>query len=433
MHDLLPAATGRWDAVVAVFSDRFGRAGFGRVATPLVESTDVFRRVGEGTDIVSKEMYEFTDRDGSQVALRPESTAGVARAFIEHHPLTPWKVWYLSTHFRHERPQKGRLRQHHQLGAEVFGVGEPQLDVEVVATLCDFYAALGLRRLRLEVNDIGSSADRHRYVEMLRDVARRRSDDIDPEDRPKIERNALRLLDSKRPMTRAAMAEGVPSLAEVVDAGSTRRFEEVVAGLRDAGLDPVVNTRLVRGLDYYNGTVFEVVSEALDAAQSTIGAGGRYDGLVESMGGSPTAGFGFGAGLERLLLACDAEQCATFPVTPLDGFVVGFGEPSAAVTALVLELRRAGLRVDRSYDSRSPKAQMKAADRSGAGFALLIGDDERAAGTVTVRDLRGDGNQRSVARSALAAELLAARPSSAIDPVGVAPPGATPLTESPSS
>lgn len=395
MHDLLPPASARRDAAVAVFADIASRSGFGRIDTPILEELAVFLRVGEGTDVVSKEMYTFEDRDGTIVALRPETTAGVARAFIEHHPLTPWRVWYLSQHFRHEKPQKGRLRQHHQLGVEVFGVADPDLDAEVIVMLCSVFDALGLTRYRVEVNDIGSAAERARYVEVLRNYARDRLGEIHEADRPKVDGNALRLLDSKRRETAAAMASA-PLLFDFIADEAKVRFERVLDGLAAAGVDVVVNPRLVRGLDYYNGTVFEIVSEAIDAAQSTIGAGGRYDGLVEALGGPPTPGFGFGSGLERVLLACDAEQCFTpEPPTP-EAFVVGFGGDGTDVRDLVDQLRRRGLAVERAYDGRSAKAQMKAADRSGAAWALLLGDDERANGTVTVRDLRADAPQRAV-------------------------------------
>lgn len=409
MHDLLPPASARRDALVDSFAEVFGRAGFGRIDTPLLEDLRVFQRVGEGTDVVAKEMYAFTDRDGTEVALRPETTAGVARAFVEHRPLTPWRVWYLSAHFRHEKPQRGRVRQHHQLGAEVFGVADPDLDAEVIAELCRWFSSIGLRSWRLEVNDIGTAAERTAYLAELRAYAEGRRGDIDPEDLPKIERNALRLLDSKRPATISAMADA-PALAGHVSDESAARSARVLEGLRAAGLDPVVNPRLVRGLDYYNGTVFEVISEAIDASQSTIGAGGRYDGLVTAMGGPPTPGFGFGAGVERILLACDAEAC--FDPTPVgpDAFVVTFGGDGSDARDLVAALRARGLAVQRAYDGRSAKAQMKAADRSGAAVALLLGEDERRDGTVTVRPMRHDGEQTSLPTGDLDTLVASLRP-----------------------
>jgi histidyl-tRNA synthetase len=410
MHDVLPPESGRWQQLVERFGAAFGAAGYARLITPILEELAVFERVGEGTDVVTKEMYEFVDRDGTTIALRPESTAGVARAFLQHHPVTPWKVWYFSEHFRHENAQRGRTRQHHQLGVECFGVADPDLDVEVIAGLWDLLSALGLHRLRLEINDIGTAAERAAFVAALRSALSARLDDLDPDDRPKVEGNTLRILDSKRSATRRLLAGGdLPTIAEFVSADGAARFARVREGLAAAGVDAVVNPSLVRGLDYYNGTVFEVVSDAIDAAQSTIGGGGRYDGLIESMGGPPTPAFGFGAGVERILLACDAE--GVFPVadTELDAFVVTFGGDGSDARDLCVELRRAGLRVDRSFDGRSGRAQMKAANRSGASLALILGDDERESGTVTVRDLRRDVPQQSVPRSSLVPELTRRR------------------------
>lgn len=401
MRDLLPVDSARVRALTDAFSDHVGRAGYGQIVTPILESLDVFLRVGEGTDVVSKEMYVFEDRDGSQVALRPETTASVARAFLQHHPLPPWKVWYFSQHFRHEKPQKGRLRQHHQLGLEVIGVADPDVDVEMIVLLWDFYTrVLGLSQLRLEINSIGEPASRVAYAELLTTFLRGVADELDPVDAEKIESHPLRVLDSKSSQTRAAIA-AAPKFGDSMSPDAIAHFARVRDGLDAAGVPSVVNDRLVRGLDYYTHTVFEIVSDAIDASQSTIGGGGRYDGLIEAMGGQPTAGFGFGSGVERVLLACDAEAVfAPSPPVP-DCFVVSFGGDATDVRDLCRELQRSGISAERAYDQRSPKAQMKAADRSGARYALLSGDDERAAATVTVRDLLGDGEQVSVARTEL--------------------------------
>ncbi len=404
MRDLLPPESARWTRLVDAFGDHFGRLGFGMVQTPILEELAVFQRLGEGTDVVTKEMYAFDDRDGTPIALRPESTAGVARAFVQLHPLVPWKVWYFSQHFRHERPQKGRYRQHHQLGAECFGVADPDLDAEVMVGLWDFYRSLGLRQIRLEVNSIGDPASRSAFAERLRGFLRDRAGDLHPDDAEKVERHPLRVLDSKHAQTRAAL-EGAPTLAEAMTPEAGEHFERTLDGLRAADVPFEVNDRLVRGLDYYTHTVFEVVSDAIDAAQSTIGGGGRYDGLVEALGGDPTPAFGFGSGVERVLLACDAEGVFATPEPAVDVAVVGFGGDQRDVRDLVRDLHRDGFSAVRAYDHRSPKAQMKAADRSGARFALLLGDDERAAGTVTVRDLRGDTPQRQVPRAELSDEL----------------------------
>ena len=405
MRDLLPEDSARVRALGDAFADHFGLAGYGQVSTPVLESLEVFLRVGEGTDVVTKEMYVFTDRDGSEVALRPETTASVARAFLQHHPLPPWKVWYFSQHFRHERPQKGRLRQHHQLGAEVIGSPDPDVDVEVIVGLWDFYTrVLGLSQIRLELNSIGEPASRVAYAELLTDFLRGVADQLDETDAAKIDSHPLRVLDTKVAASRAA-SEDAPRFADSMSADAVAHFDRVQAGLRAAGVPYEVNERLVRGLDYYTHTVFEVVSDAIDASQSTIGGGGRYDGLIEAMGGDPTPGIGFGSGVERMLLACDAEGVFPAPVAATDCFVVNFGGDGSDVRDLCLELQRAGISAQRAYDGRSAKAQMKAADRARARFAILSGDDERAAGTVTVRDFSGDGQQSSVARTDLIEHL----------------------------
>jgi len=404
MRDLLPGDAARFDALCRAFSEQFEAAGFGHLITPVIEDLAVFTRVGEGTDVVTKEMYAFEDRDGTMVALRPETTASVARAFLQHRPILPWKVWYLSQHFRHEKPQKGRYRQHHQLGAEAIGPTDPDLDVEMIVTLWDFYASIGLQRLRLEINTLGLPENRTEYTRRLAEFLESRRDALDPVDAAKIESHPLRVLDSKSAMTIAAL-DGAPVLRECVSAEAVAHFERVQDGLRSAGIAFVVNDRLVRGLDYYTHTVFEVISEAIDASQSTIGGGGRYDGLIEAMGGAATPGVGFGCGVERVLLACDAEGCFDPVPVPLDAFVLAFGGDGTDVRDVTLALRRAGFAVDRAFDGRSPKAQMKLADRSGARYGVISGDDERADNTVTVRDLRGDGAQRRIAISELTNEL----------------------------
>lgn len=404
MRDLLPPDAGRQRALVEVFRSVFELAGYREIRTPMLEALEVFLRVGAGTDVVTKEMYVFEDRDGSTVALRPETTASVVRAFLQHHPIVPWRVWYQSQHFRHEKPQRGRLREHTQVGVEAIGTDDPDTDVEIIVGLSDFFTRLGLSRVRLLVNSIGAPSTRVAYAARLEAFLTERLDALDPLDRPKVSTNPLRVLDSKHQATRVAL-EGHPTLLEEMGTAERDRFDRVLEGLRAAGLDPQVTPSLVRGLDYYTHTVFEFVSDALDAAQSTIGAGGRYDGLAEAMGGDPSPGIGFGSGIERVLLACDAEGVFGWEDPVPVAFVVSFGGDGADVRDLVLELRRAGLAVGRSEAGRSPKSQMKQADRSGAAVALLLGDEERAAGTVTLRPLREEGGQRTVKRADLINEL----------------------------
>lgn len=404
MRDVLSPETARWRALVGEFADHAGSRGFEEVSTPILEELAVYQRLGEGTDVVTKEMYDFEDRDGRRISLRPESTAGVARAFVQHRPPLPWRVWYFSQHFRHEKPQKGRYRQHHQLGAECFGVADPDMDVEIIALLWDFYARIGLRDIRLELNSIGEPASRRAYLAALTAFLDTRRGDVHPEDRPKIDTHPFRVLDSKRPETIAAL-DGAPTFAASMSDAAIAHFDRVTDGLTAAGIPYEQNTRLVRGLDYYTHTVFEIVSDAIDAAQSTIGGGGRYDGLVAALGGPDTPGVGFGSGVERVLLACDAE--GVFDVAPADTelFVVSFGGDASDVRDLVRTLRAAGFRTERAYDGRSAKAQMKVANRSGARYALLTGDDERAGGTITLRDLRRDVDQESIALDELVEEL----------------------------
>ncbi len=404
-HDVLPPESARWETLVAAFATHFGRAGYGLVQQPMFEEIGVFRRMGEGTDVVRKEMYDFLDKGDRHLALRPEGTASVVRAFVEHRPTLPWKVWYAAPSFRYEKPQAGRYRQHHQLGVEALGTADPDLDVEVIRLLGDFYASLGLRRVDLAVNSMGTPEDRRAYVDTLRSFLVGRIRDLAPEDQEKVEAFPMRVLDSKRAATRAVVADA-PSIVEHLSAGAAAHFDRVQAGLRALGVAFRIEPRLVRGLDYYTHTTFEFQSEALDAAQNTIGGGGRYDGLVEQLGGPPTPGIGFGSGIERVLLTCDAEGVFGAPQRRVDVFVVDLvgGDAARDLTAL---LQRSGVSVDRAWDGRSLKAQMKAADRSGAAWALIVGEDEQVAGVVTVRDLRGGTGQHPVARDEVLAHLRA--------------------------
>jgi histidyl-tRNA synthetase len=351
----------------------------------MFEDIGVFQRIGEGTDVVGKEMYDFEDKGGRRVALRPEGTAPVARAFVQHHPVTPWKVWYATPAFRYEEPQAGRYRQHHQVGIECIGSPDPDVDVEVIAFGHTYLSALGLSQWRLVVNFMGTPADRAAYAAVLQEWLRARRGDLEPDDARKVESHPLRVLDSKRDQTRAAL-EGAPRMVDHLDAASIAHGERVQAGLRSLGIDFELDETLVRGLDYYTHTLFEFQSSALGNAQSTILGGGRYDGLIEQLGGPPTPGIGFGSGIERVLLSCDAEGVFAVPDARIDCFVVDVTGGEVA-TGLCQRLRVAGIATDRAYDGRSMKSQMKAAGKSGARFAVIIGEDERAAGHVTLRDL----------------------------------------------
>jgi histidyl-tRNA synthetase len=398
-QDVLPPASARWQALIATFARVTERFGYGLVHGPLFEDLGVFQRLGVGTDVVRKEMYDFRDKGDRHLALRPEATASMVRAFVQHRPPTPWKVWCVTPVFRYERPQAGRLRQHHQVDVEAIGVADPDIDVEIIALGAAYLDALGLRRCRLVLNTMGTPADRVAYANTLIPWLRERAADLAPADREKVETHPLRVLDSKRPQT-AAVVDDAPRIADVLDDASRRHFERVQEGLRAAGIAFEIDPGLVRGLDYYTHTLFEFQSAALDTAQSTVIGGGRYDGLVEQLGGSPTPGIGFGSGVERMLLACDAEGVFEEPPRALDAFVVDATDGRTA-RDITQELRSAGLRVDRAFGGRSMKSQMKAAGRSGARVAVIVGDQEVADATATVRDL-AQGEQQVVPRDKVA-------------------------------
>lgn len=404
-RDVLPPESARWSALVATFATQFEAAGYGLVLNPMFEDLGVFQRLGEGTDVVRKEMYDFYDKADPprHLALRPEGTASVVRAYNQHQPTTPWKTWYVTPCFRYESPQSGRFRQHHQLGAEIIGTDDPDADVEVITSLHDFYAGLGLDSVRLLLNSMGTSADAIAYRDLLADYLTGHLGDLDPADRDKVASHPLRVLDSKRADTMAVTA-AAPHIVDHLSAEAATRFDRVRAGLDALGVAYEIEPRLVRGLDYYGHTTFEFQATALDAAQNGIGGGGRYDGLAEALGGKPAAGIGFGSGIERVLLACDAEGVFAGGDRSVDVFVVDVVGGDVA-RELTTALRRAGISADRAFDQRSMKAQMKVADRSGAGLALIVGTDEQDAGAVTIRDLRSDEPQQTVERDDLVGEL----------------------------
>ncbi|MCB0975962.1 MAG: histidine--tRNA ligase, partial [Acidimicrobiales bacterium] len=357
-----------------------------------------------GADAVRKEMYDFHDKGGQHIALRPEGTASVVRAFVQHHPMTPWKVWYATPAFRYENAQAGRFRQHHQVGLELLGTADPEADVEVIAVAAEFLAELGLRQVELQINTMGTPEDRIRYVEVLQRWLRERVGYLDPDDRDRVEVHPMRVLDSKRRATRQVTADA-PAISDHLSTESEAHFSRVLEGLRALGIEPTLAPRLVRGFDYYTHTTFEFVPTLVDNAQATILGGGRYDGLVEELGGPPTPGIGFGSGIERLLIACDAEGVFTTPKEAVDVFVVDV-TGGAVARDITRELRAAGIRCDRAFDQRAMRAQMKAADRSGAPYAVIVGDQELSEGVVTVRPLAEFGaEQTTVDRAAVASHL----------------------------
>lgn len=399
MRDILPPDSGRWRRFVGIFSDAVAAAGYGQIIPPLLEDIGVFHRVGEATDVVTKEMYDFVDKGDRHIALRPEQTASVCRAFVQHSPITPWKVWYAGPNFRYERPQRGRFRQFDQVGIEVLGVEDPYVDIEVIALAWGFFAKLGLQQISLHLNSLGEPSDRERYMHALTEYFSRNLEHLSQASQATLTKNPLRVLDSKRPEDQL-LIDGAPRISDFYSPAATAHFDTVQEGLRELGIAFVINEKLVRGLDYYRHTTFEFVGGTMDSAQNALGGGGRYDGLVEALGGPATAGVGFAIGLDRTLLACDDE--GVFPPVPDDVsvFVVDItgGRQAMLITH---ELRSAGISADRAYQGRSIKSQMKSADRSGAVLAIIIGSDEVDLDTAIIRPLRSDQEQYTVARKDL--------------------------------
>ncbi|HUY44089.1 MAG TPA: histidine--tRNA ligase [Acidimicrobiales bacterium] len=403
-HDVLGPESQLWEGVIATFAQLAYRYGFSMVVSPLFEDVGVFHRgIGEASDVARKEMYVFEDRGGRRLALRPEGTASLVRAFVQHHPVTPWRAWYLTPAFRYERPQAGRYRQHHQLGVEVLGSDDPAIDVEVIALAVRFFRALGITKFRLLINSMGHDACRGAYVEVLRRYLGEHEGELCDEHQKIWSSNPLRVLDCKKPSCVAVTTRG-PQLPDYLCDDCRTHFASVVRGLDAIGIASVLSPRLVRGFDYYTRTTFEFVSDVLDSAQNALGGGGRYDKLAEELGGDPTSGIGFGVGVERLLLVRAAEGVsAPLLKRTIDLFVIDTTTQDAATT-LVDELRGAGFAVLRAYDQRSMKSQMKVADRSGARLALLIGPQELDSNEVTIRDLRSqdfEQAQTRVPRSAI--------------------------------
>jgi histidyl-tRNA synthetase len=358
-------------------------------------------------------MYEFTDRGDRQLALRPEGTAPVARAYAQHRPPTPWKVWYHAPMFRYERHQAARYREHTQVGAELLGSEDPDADVEVIDFANAVLREAGVRRVLLLINSMGGRDTRRAYTDRLAAYLHANRHELAEDDRERVDTHPLRVLDSKREETRAVLIDA-PSILDALDDDEQRRFERVQEGLRSLDISFAIEPRLVRGLDYYTHTTFEFQASALDAAQNTVCGGGRYDGLVEEMGGPPTPGIGFGMGVERTLLACDAEQAFPAPDLAVAVWVVDVTDGSHA-RDLTHELRGAGVAADRAFEARSMRSQMKAADRSGARLAVIVGEQEVDDEMVSIRDLRTLDGQHSVRRADVVAEVCRLLESSELD------------------
>lgn len=412
MNDILPADSALWQYFERCVAQLLGSYGYQQIRLPIVESTELFKRtIGEVTDIVEKEMYTFDDRNGDSLTLRPEGTAGCVRAMLEHGLLgggVSHKVWYNGPMFRHERPQKGRYRQFNQIGVETFNLSGPDIDAELILLSWRLWKQLGLQDVvSLQLNSLGSSADRVRYREALVGYLRERYEQLDEDSQRRLESNPLRVLDSKNQNTQALLSDA-PKLADYLNDEARAHFAGLCALLDAAGLPYEINPRLVRGLDYYGLTVFEWVTDQL-GSQGTVCAGGRYDGLVAQLGGKPAAAVGFAMGIERLLLLIQTLDLVPAELArQVDVYLVTLGEGAdQAGFRLAEQLRDAlpGVRLVVHCGGGSFKSQFKKADKSGALYALILGEDEVAAQRVGLKPLRGEGEQENIAWQDVPARL----------------------------
>ncbi len=400
MHDILPTDSPSWQQLEQRLRDLLQAYGYAEMRTPLLERTDLFcRSIGDATDIVEKEMYAFPDRHGESIALRPENTASCVRAALQHGLMRSGalRIWYMGPMFRYERPQKGRYRQFHQVGAEVYGVAGPVVEVELMLLTARLWRALGIdHAVRLEINTLGTDVDRAAYREKLVAYFTEHQDQLDEDSQRRLGTNPLRILDSKNPDLQS-LIEAAPKLRDNLSEESAEHFEQLQQGLKAAKVEFTINPRLVRGLDYYSHTVFEWVTDHL-GAQGTVCAGGRYDGLVTQLGGPETPAVGWAMGMERLLVLLE-ELNGSVEAVPTHAYLVAMGgEAQAAALALSERLRDAvpGLRLVSNVAGGNAKAQFKRADRSGATVALVVGEQELSDGSFSVKPLRGDGEQQSL-------------------------------------
>lgn len=405
MNDILPTDTPLWQWFENKVATLLQRYSYSEIRTPIVEQTDLFRRsIGEVTDIVEKEMYTFEDRNGDSLTLRPEGTASCVRAAEQHGLLYNQiqRLWYKGPMFRHERPQAGRYRQFHQIGVEAFGMATPDIDAELILLSRRLWQELGLeQQVVLQLNTLGSLEDRAKYRAALVEFLNQHRDDLDEDSQRRIERNPLRVLDSKNPQTQEILGDA-PELVDYLSEESAAHFNQLKALLDAAGLSYEVNPRLVRGLDYYSHTVFEWVTDAL-GAQGTVCAGGRYDGLVEQLGGRATPAVGFAMGMERLILLLEQQALAINNAPHV--YVVADDPQASILLAEQLRTDNPQLRVLTHCGGGSFKSQLRRADRSGAQVALIIGADEAASSSVTVKPLREHNEQTTVPQTQVAAEL----------------------------
>jgi histidyl-tRNA synthetase len=407
MNDILPQLTPYWQRLEQTAQRVFEAYSFEEIRMPIVESTDLFKRtIGEVTDIVEKEMYTFEDRNGDSLTLRPEGTAGCVRAGIENGLLYNQiqRLWYKGPMFRHERPQKGRYRQFHQIGVECFGLNGPDVDAEMIMMTARLWRELGLKDLELQINTLGSSAARARYRETLVAYMSAHLDQLDEDSQRRLHSNPLRILDSKNPALQA-INENAPKLLDSLDDESRQHFEQLCGYLDAAGINYVINPRLVRGLDYYNRTVFEWVSDQL-GAQGTVCAGGRFDGLVEQLGGHSTPALGFAMGIERLVTLMEGGSVKVDHLP--HAYLVVLGDGASRAGLLLAEQLRdvlPALRLRSNCGGGNFKAQFKRADKSGATLALILGEDEVQQGVIGVKNLREDAPQQTMPQHELAEYL----------------------------
>ena len=410
MNDLLPEQSATWQYLERTVAEVLASYSYREIRFPILEQTELFKRaVGEVTDIVEKEMYSFDDRNGDSLSLRPEGTAGCVRACTENgllHNQTQ-RLWYTGPMFRHERPQKGRLRQFHQIGVEAFGLAGPDIDAELLLITARLWKALKIdHAVTLQINSLGTSADRASYRAALVEYLSARREQLDEDSQRRLDSNPMRILDSKNPDTQALLNQA-PKLADFIDQESRDHFAQLCAVLDAASITYEINPRLVRGLDYYSKTVFEWVTSNL-GAQGTVCAGGRYDGLVEQLGGKPCPGVGFAMGVERLVLLLDELGAVPDSVgQTVDIYLLAVGDVEQQALVLAENLRSdcLNIRLECHCGGGSFKSQIKRADKSGAKIALILGEDEAAAGTVGVKYLREDRPQEAVAQSDLAGLL----------------------------
>ncbi|WP_294976081.1 histidine--tRNA ligase [uncultured Leuconostoc sp.] len=400
--DLLPDKTSQWQHVESIARLLFGDYNFKEIRTPLFENFDVFSRsAGDTSDVVTKEMYDFYDKGDRHISLRPEGTAGVVRAYVENKLYgpefdKPYKAYYMGPMFRYERPQAGRFRQFHQIGVEAFGSTSPALDVEIIAMAVDLFQTLGLKNLKVAINTLGDQASRAAYRQALIDYLKPHVDELSTDSQNRLEQNPLRVLDSKDPRDKVFVADA-PSILDFLSDEAAEHFEQVQAMLRALNINYEVDATMVRGLDYYNDTIFEImtIDDSLKGA-ATIAGGGRYSGLVAEFGGPETPGVGFGIGMERLVGLLNAQNVAPLIDDKLDFYVVNIGDGTDVVAMQIVQaIRSFGYVADRDYLGRSAKAQFKSADRSNSKYVITIGDQELVDQTANIKNMV-TGQQQTV-------------------------------------